>query len=287
MFRVLCRVTDNAEERERIIKTPALRRIARISLPELGIIRDIGGYMSAKDDVERATFAIGLTSIPLRKLDAKKEVISNASGCLVDYYGHRLLLSVSHKSLADGNWAIEEGFDRDKGTRLHQVGGLKYVARGDWGTLKRDAIDFSYASVPSDLVSLYQEIDAGRYITKQAQRTVFKETFETEPNPKELYAFSGQTRHSKENWFLCSTNMVVMGLTFERSEGDFHHFKLPFRHPGHDSFHGCGGAPIIDSEARVVALVCGGDTETDTVYGVSLKKMKPILDIETGRFVGA
>ena len=72
MFRVLCRVTDNAEERERIIKTPALRRIARISLPELGIIRDIGGYMSAKDDVERATFAIGLTSIPLRKLDAKK-----------------------------------------------------------------------------------------------------------------------------------------------------------------------------------------------------------------------
>jgi len=217
----------------------------------------------------------------------KKEVISNASGCLVDYYGHRLLLSVSHKSLADGNWAIEEGFDRDKGTRLHQVGGLKYVARGDWGTLKRDAIDFSYASVPSDLVSLYQEIDAGRYTTKQAQRTVFKETFETEPNPKELYAFSGQTRHSKENWFLCSTNMVVMGLTFERSEGDFHHFKLPFRHPGHDSFHGCGGAPIIDSEARVVALVCGGDTETDTVYGVSLKKMKPILDIETGRFVGA
>jgi len=81
--------------------------------------------------------------------------------------------------------------------------------------------------------------------------------------------------------------MAVLGLTFERSEGDFFVFKLPFPHPGHDSFHGCSGAPIIDSEARVIALLCGGNTQENTVYGISLKKMKAILDIETRRFAEA
>jgi len=243
--------------------------------------------MSAKDDIERAAFALKLTSIPLRKLNTEKEVIDNASGCLVDYFGHRLLLSVSHQGLAEGNWAIECDFDRNKGTRLYQFGGLNYVARLDCRTLKRDDIDFSYASVPLDFVSMYQEIDGGGYILKQAKRTVFKDTFETEPTPDELYGFAGQTKFSKENWFYCSTIMTVMRLTFERSEREFHFFKLPFTHPGHDSFQGCSGAPIIDTEGRVVALVCGGDTKENTIYGVSVKNMRSILDIETRRVVGA
>jgi hypothetical protein len=157
----------------------------------------------------------------------------------------------------------------------------------DWGTLKSEDIDFSYASVPHDIVSTYQEIGAGGYIQKQAQRIVFNETFESDPQPNELYAFAGQTKFSKENWFLCSTIMAVMGLKFERSEGYLHIFKLPFPHPGHDSFHGCSGAPIIDAQGKVVALVCGGDMEQNTVNGISLKRMRSILDIQIGRFCGA
>jgi hypothetical protein len=244
--------------------------------------------MTDNDAIAKATFAITLTSIPLRKLDANNKVIAIASGCLVDYFGHRLLLIVSHKSLAEGNWAIEIEYDRDKGTHLYQVGGLNYLARSNWATVNKiDTIDFSYVSVPSNLVSFYQEIDAGGYITKHVQRTVFNETLETQPNSEELYAFSGQIKHSKENWFLCSEPMTVIGLTFERSEGDFHYFKLPFPHPGHEAFHGCSGAPIIDSEGRVVALVCGGDTASNTIHGISLRDLRLVLDIETKRFVGA
>ncbi|MDB6031982.1 MAG: hypothetical protein JWM16_2320 [Verrucomicrobiales bacterium] len=114
---------------------------------------------------------------------------------------------------------IEVDFDRDQNTRFYQFGGPQCVARRDLRALKQDVIDFSYASVPAGLVSLYQEIDAGRFITKQAQSNAFNETFETKPGPEEFNAFSEQARHSKENWILCSKIIVVMELAFERFEG--------------------------------------------------------------------
>jgi len=67
-------------------------------------------------------------------------------------------------------------------------------------------------------------------------------------------------------------------MTFQRAEGDFYFFKLPSPHPGHESFKGCSGAPIVDSEARVVALVCGGDPATNEIHGIALKKNEAVLE---------
>jgi hypothetical protein len=68
------------------------------------------------------------------------------------------------------------------------------------------------------------------------------------------------------------------------AEDDLLAFHLPVEHPGHEYFYGCSGAPIIDAEGHVVALVCKGDMETSTVYGISLRRYQVALDIHVGRF---
>ena len=53
-----------------------------------------------------------------------------------------------------------------------------------------------------------------------------------------------------------------------------HYFSLKGKHPGHEEFEGCSGAPILDGDGNVVALVCGGNTYSNTIRGISLSRMK-------------
>jgi hypothetical protein len=71
---------------------------------------------------------------------------------------------------------------------------------------------------------------------------------------------------------------VYPGLRFIRTEGEFHIFKLPVSHPGHDHFKGCSGAPIVDMNKQVVALVCDGDPATNTIRSVSTSRYKFAID---------
>jgi hypothetical protein len=95
-----------------------------------------------------------------------------------------------------------------------------------------------------------------------------------------VYGFSGQVRteiHGSDQ--LVSEMVVYPGLLYRGTENGYHTFKLPVRHPGHDAFSGCSGAPIIDTKGRLVALVCSGDTSDDTIVGVSLAKFGIGLDV--------
>ncbi len=60
-------------------------------------------------------------------------------------------------------------------------------------------------------------------------------------------------------------------MTYEGKVGDFHAFKLPGEHPGHDYFNGCSGAPIIDVDGNVVALVTEGSISEKRIYGVPIE----------------
>jgi len=144
-------------------------------------------------DIEILRTAATLTSIPLRKLNEQHELVDSASGCLIDYFGHRLLLTVSHRGLSSGNWAMEVEFDQEKGTKLHQLGGLNYIARIDLARKTHEQIDFAYALVPREIVSLYQEIGPGGYIKRTLPQFVFDETLENAPCSEEYYHFAGQT----------------------------------------------------------------------------------------------
>jgi CBS domain-containing protein len=77
---------------------------------------------------------------------------------------------------------------------------------------------------------------------------------------------------------------VYSGLKYLRTEGDFHIFKLPFAHPGHDHFRGCSGAPVLSEGGKLVGLVSGGDIPTNVIRVLSLAAYKTPIDIEVGKF---
>jgi hypothetical protein len=114
-----------------------------------------------------------------------------------------------------------------------------------------------------------------RGIFDEHPRHVFKSDLATKPDEKDIFAFAGQIKPEMHGKTALVMEMAVYpGLRFLRSENEFHVFELPVPHPGHGYFRGCSGAPIVDRNKRVVALVCNGDLATNTIRGVSIARYR-------------
>jgi hypothetical protein len=229
-----------------------------------------------------------LSSIPLRKVDDALLPVGIASGCLIDYLGTRIVLSVFHATKKDCNWAIEIKYEQGKGTQLYRPGGFHYIGEMKLGSAKINEVDFSYREVSSDLYSYFQEISPSGAIGFEKAREVFKPDFSVQPNTTDIYGFAGQVLPEiHETFALVITEMrVYPGLKFIRTEDPYHVFELPVPHPGNEHFKGCSGAPIIDTKGNVIALVCHGDIERNAIFGISLTKYKFALDVTYG-FIGS
>lgn len=224
-----------------------------------------------------------LSSIPLRQLDEKRMPINFASGCLIDYHGKRIVLTVAHATGNEGNWGIEVKAT-NVGTQVYQIGAMMFLTVGNIDNDKIKEVDFSYASVPNDLQPIFHELNEKGQIVNQLPRDILQINFDIEPSTKKKYGFFGQSNFSRENWYMFSQSKLVLDLKFVGVEDDYYKFKLPSKHPGHDYFRGISGAPIIDTDGNVIALVCSGDVDEDIIYGISLKKYKAGLDIEVENF---
>jgi len=158
--------------------------------------------------------------------------------------------------------------------------------------MKIKEVDFAYVDVPVELEPRLEKIDAqtGDIIESRAC-TVWTADAIAEPDAGIRYGFAGHTKPSLENHALiaadvkfCFTELrVCFPLSFVGQCDDLFAFRLPVEHPGHEYFHGCSGAPIIDEQSRVVALVCEGNFEDSIIYGVSLRRYQVALDVHVGR----
>jgi hypothetical protein len=225
-----------------------------------------------------------LSSIPLRQLNEARKPVGFASGCLVDYFGKRIILSVAHATGNKKNWGIEIKSKEKVGTQVYQIGAMMFLTVGNIDNDKIKEVDFSYASVPNDLKPYYHEINERGQIVNQKPREILQVNFDLEPTAEKKYGFFGQSEFSTDNWYMFSQSKLVLDLQFVGLEEDYYKFKLPIKHPGHEYFKGTSGAPILDTDGNVVALVCHGDDTEDIIYGVALKKYKSALDIEVGNF---
>lgn len=70
-----------------------------------------------------------LSSIPLKCLSPERQVIDSGSACMIEYYGHRLILSVSHVTLKAGMWAIEMHSVSDHGMQLLPLPSMNFLGR--------------------------------------------------------------------------------------------------------------------------------------------------------------
>ena len=101
-----------------------------------------------------------------------------------------------------------------------------------------------------------------------------------DPDKETIYGFSGEIMPElipEQNAFVTDYR-VYHGLRYDRRENDMHFFKMPEKHPGHEWFKGCSGAPIIGENGKVVSLVSGGCIERNEIYGNNLSKCIRTLD---------
>lgn len=221
---------------------------------------------------------VKISSLPLRRIASSGLPDSVASGCIVNYHGRKFVLSVAHATGNGENWAAEVRHEKGRGTLLHRFGATYFLAEHNIATSTHEEVDFSYSEVQPDFESWFQVLDMSGAALSEERREEF-EFARHEPSTDETYAFAGQVRteiHSSQ--LLVSEMVVYPGLRYERTDGGYHVFRLPVPHPGHDAFQGCSGAPILDSQRRIVGLVCSGDIGENTITAVSLARCGAALD---------
>ncbi len=220
-----------------------------------------------------------VSSVPLRHLDEDGKPLGIASGCLVTCRGRRFVLSACHAVQPDSKgWAIELDHDSRKGTEMYWPTSFMYMAEMQKGSGVLEYVDFCFAEVAADL----QPIHAHRTffsVSDVRPRHIFEVEDFAEPTVEGVFGFSGEVKPEKHGLEAIATEMnVYPGLRYVRSEGADHIFQLPVDHPGHESFRGCSGAPIVDMDRRVVALVSSGSKEAGTITGVAISRAMTALN---------
>lgn len=228
-----------------------------------------------------------LSSVQLVRLNGQGLPNGSASGCLIDYFGKRLLLTVSHATGDQANWAIQQKYVPGKGTCNYQLGALNFLARATLSKPKLEDVDFSYVEVLSDFCAFRQEIEIPENSVKsETPIHVHSSSLMDEPDENEQFGFCGMVMPTAESHFgqnyFGGELRIYDCLRFLRTEDNYHFFQLPFAHPGHEHFKGCSGAPILDETGALVALVCGGCEKTNEIWGISVKAYKIPIDILVG-----
>ena len=228
-----------------------------------------------------------LSSVPLVRLNEQRLPTVIASGCLIDYAGKRVLLTVSHATGNHGNWAIQLRYVPGKGAETYLLGAMHFLAKGSLSKPKLDDVDFSYVEVPSTVCSYRQEIEVPSNVVKsETLITIHSSSLKDIPRFGEKFGFCGIVMPTVEKHFahvyFIGELPVYSGLSFLRTEDDYHVFSLPFPHHGHEYFKGCSGAPILSSSGSLVALVCGGCEKTNEIWGISVRAYKTPIDILVG-----
>ena len=224
-----------------------------------------------------------------------------ASGCLMDYHGRLLLLTVLHATEPGLPLALEiEWVPEARRMKMWGFGGLNFLGRvqidtatGEVNENATKLIDYGYVDLPNEIQPRLQKIDFhSGAVTESRDCTIWPARAIGDPVAGARYGFAGHTKPSLEDHsllvpdvkFWCTELRVCFPMDYVGPYDDFHVFRLPVEHPGDEYFRGCSGAPIIDEDGHVVALVCGGDRDRSLIYGVSLRRYQVALDIHTGRF---
>lgn len=231
-----------------------------------------------------------LSSVPLKRIGNDGLPLSIASGCLIDYKGKRILLTVSHATKRAGRWAIELRYEPGKGTRMHGLGPMHFLKKGSLASSKLTDLDFSYVVVPETIRAYRQEIVPPGKVKSETPISIHTPDFTCLPSASLQYGFCGLVKPSLEEHFgktyLAGELKTYIGLTYLRAEDDYYVFKLPTPHQGHEQFQGCSGAPVLDEAGNVVGLVCSGDVGKDEIWAFAIARYKVALDLLVAESVG-
>jgi len=224
-----------------------------------------------------------LSSVRLNLLNATRIPAEFASGCLIDYHGKRILLTVAHATGNQGNWAVQVRYVPGQGTENYQLGAMHFLAGASLSDPTLKDIDFSYVEVPATLHPFRQDVASKEIVKSETPVTIHKPSLEDLPQAGGNYGFCGMVLPTHEShrgdFYVGGELRAYSGLTYSRTEGNYHVFSLPFKHPGHEYFRGCSGAPVLSESGGLVGLVCKGCEEKNEISAISVSAYKVAIDI--------
>tara|TARA_R110002012_G_scaffold248828_1_gene425377 strand:+ start:3715 stop:4092 length:378 start_codon:yes stop_codon:yes gene_type:complete len=103
--------------------------------------------------------------------------------------------------------------------------------------------------------------------------------YATIPDKEKLYSFYGKVKPEYKGIHLHMTSTFKHNLKYHRTNGYFHMFLAPEIIENADDYKGCSGAPIIDSEGRIVALACKVVVGSKIIYGFSIQECMKLIDL--------
>lgn len=226
------------------------------------------------DETRKWLEFIQSSGIQLRKIDNNNVPCAIGSGCLIDMKDRRFILTVFHVTRNSDKWLAQIRFDETvEQLEVYYLKQFHYLADIDNGN-KIKEVEFAFVEVRPDLQCYFQNRNYLGECSVNKPRTIFKDTDVVDPTEDELYGFAGDVMPDLLDGgnTLVTDHQTYPGLRYIRTENDFHCFKLPVEHPGHEYFKGCSGAPIVNRKGQIVSLVSSGSIEDNEIYGVKLTK---------------
>jgi hypothetical protein len=214
------------------------------------------------------------------------------SGCIMEHRERLFLISVRHVTDYDDlTTFLETNQPHDeKGAWIQPIGGLCYFDLfnvSDASNIKDfedllqngQTLDITFAEIKQNIELLQPEIDFGGFKVEAGHKAILDSRDIAVPNKQELYGFFGRIKQTYRGIYLKMENTLKHNLKYHRTDKHFHIFLASEIIYNSIEYQGCSGAPIIDSEGKLVALVCKVGVPSKMVYGFSIHECIKLLDI--------
>lgn len=229
---------------------------------------------------------IVLASLPFYKYE-NGCLVANASGCLVEVNGKKFLLSISHSNLTGPNWTVETKSNLGNGNigqfllvdRMKPLAQIKFDS-SLFDSSKTKIVDFTYCMVNNQFIT-YHTLRINNTQELIAERTVFKIERNYSPNKNLKYGFFGHINFKKNDCKPTYDFRLESNLKFVDEKDEFYVFELDHNYGSHYNYLGCSGAPIIDENNNLAALVSFGNRKKNLIYGIKIRDYMSALIIDT------
>jgi len=216
-----------------------------------------------------------LSSIPVRHLGDDNRPDAHASGTIVNYHGRNFFLTVTHV-VEEENWAFEYRFDFNRnGMIVQPLPRINFIAlRVNISVpLKIEEVDFAWIAINPKLQSYYPVTDSNFKIIGELPR--IDEHIIIGRDKK--YGFASMTCNDLVGSTLNEFQQTVFPMEYLYDEDGFKVFRFEPKQTEEFYFEASSGAPIIDSEGKLVGLISGGKLSEKLIYGVSIEEYKEFL----------
>ena len=218
--------------------------------------------------------------------------VAFGSGCIIEHKERFFLVSVRHVTDIEGlTTFLETNLPSDKTTTpIQPIGGLCYFDLfkvGDASKIKEfddlimngKRLDITFAEIKTNIELVQPETDFGAFKVNEGHKHILDTRDIAVPNAEDTYGFFGRIKQEYDGIYLKIENALKHGLKYHRTDKNFHLFLATSTITDETEYQGCSGAPILDSQGRLVALACKVLIPSRVIYGFSIQECIRLLDM--------